>query len=210
MDHAGADIILRKGLNRRVVLAGSLAAASALVRSSSNAEAKTRREALVDRLLHPMSTEQRVAQMFIFQAMGTGMSGQFESHLTSVRPGGIIFVAPNIGNASNVANFVTSIHGTNHKIPPFIAIDQEGGDVIRLPGDPAPGAPQLGLLSDKDVRTKSKNRAEFLSGFGFDVNFAPVADIAYQANSSMFLRSFGNDPVLVADKVSSVVRGARS
>jgi beta-N-acetylhexosaminidase len=56
----------------------------------------------------------------------------------------------------------------------------------------------------------SKARSEFLAHYGFDVNFAPVADVAYTAASTMYLRSFGSDPKMVADKVSAVVRGAQA
>lgn len=56
----------------------------------------------------------------------------------------------------------------------------------------------------------AKERAKFLAQFGFDINFAPVADVAFRPDSAMASRSFGSDPRLVADKVQAVVRGSRS
>jgi len=75
--------------------------------------------------------------------------------------------------------------------------------------DPAPGAGELGKLGGDEVRAKARDRARFLAGFGFDVNFAPVADVAYRNTSAMYLRSFGSDPHAVAGAVSQMVRGSR-
>jgi beta-N-acetylhexosaminidase len=192
---------------RRAVLFSALSAAA--IKRPLFAMAQTTRDKIVEQLLDDMSLERRVAQLFVFQAQGTDMTPGFEDQLKAVRPGGIIFVAPNIGNNDQIKRFVQAIHHSNQKTPPYIAIDQEGGDVIRLGGDPAPGAMELGRLSGDDTRAKSRDRARFLAGFGFDINFAPVADVAYQANSTMYLRSFGNDPKAVAASVSQFVRGSR-
>jgi beta-N-acetylhexosaminidase len=60
------------------------------------------------------------------------------------------------------------------------------------------------------VRRLARMRGEFLTSYGFDINFAPVADIAYAANSSMVYRSFGKDPHEVARKVAAIVSGSRN
>jgi beta-N-acetylhexosaminidase len=91
----------------------------------------------------------------------------------------------------------------------LICIDQEGGPVTRLIGDPAPGAVQMGGLDNDAVQGLATERAQFLARFGFDVNFAPVADVAYDANSTMADRSFGSDPEVVAEKVAATVTGSR-
>lgn len=192
---------------RRKLIISALGLAAASI--PQLASAQTTRDKIVEQLLDDMSLERRIAQLFVFQALGTDMTPWFEDQLKAVRPGGIIFVAPNIGTYDQIKSFVTAIHNSNKKTPPYIAIDQEGGDVIRLWGDPAPGAMELGRLSGDETRAKSRDRARFLAGFGFDVNFAPVADVAYQANSTMYLRSFGSDPKAVASSVSQFVKGSR-
>jgi beta-N-acetylhexosaminidase len=197
-------------VSRRALLAAGGAALCTTLSSVRAAGATSDEEELVADMLRSLSIEKRVAQMFIFQALDIKMTSTFRGMLSETLPGGIIFVEPNIGNNDQIRDFVKLIHASNKKLPPLIAIDQEGGDVIRLPGDPTPGAMVLGKLSDKDVRAKSKERGRFLSSFGFDVNFAPVADIAYSKTSTMYLRSFGSDPKAVADKVSAMVHGSQS
>jgi beta-N-acetylhexosaminidase len=205
-DNSRSRLLPRR--TRRSVLASAVGiAAGAAV--PEWASAQTRVEKTVEALLADLSLERRVAQLFVFQAAGAWMTPWFEDQLKSVRPGGIIINAPNIGTYDQMKGFVDAIHKTSTKLPPYIGIDQEGGDVIRLWGDPAPGAMELGRLSGDETRAKSRDRARFLGEFGFDVNFAPVADVAYQANSTMYLRSFGNDPKAVAASVAQFVRGSK-
>jgi beta-N-acetylhexosaminidase len=47
-----------------------------------------------------------------------------------------------------------------------------------------------------------------LQNYGIDVNFAPVADIAWTPDSAIAGRAFGSDPATVAAKVGAFVRGA--
>ena len=176
---------------------------------SAEAVAREKREEVVSRLLGDMGLRERIAQLFIFQADQTVMPTWYRDLLEQVKPGGVIFVQPNIGSPDQISRYIRAIHRSNKPVPPFVAIDQEGGDVVRLGGDPAPGAMELGRLRPDDARASARDRARFLADFGFDVNFAPVADVAYKSTSTMYLRSFGNDPLAVAETVAQVVRGSR-
>jgi len=163
---------------------------------------------LVDKTVARMSLTEQLGQLFMFQAYGVEMSPDFQAILGDAKPGGIIFFGANIGTNDQIKGFVSDIHDSIHPLPPFIAIDEEGGPVVRMPEDPVPGAVELGLMKNKTVRALGKERAQYLAEFGFDVNFAPVADIAYQPDSVMASRSFGSDPKTVSDKVSATVSGS--
>ena len=194
--------------SRRDVLAGT-AGLLAGAGWTGEAAARGKREKIVSRLLGEMGLRERIGQLFIFQADQTVMPARYRDLLEQVKPGGVIFVQPNIGTADQIKRYIRAIHRSNKPVPPFVAIDQEGGNVVRLGGDPAPGAIELGRLGADDVRARARDRARFLAGFGFDVNFAPVADVAYKSTSTMYLRSFGSDPKAVAETVAQVVRGSR-
>lgn len=165
-------------------------------------------DSLVEKTVERMTLTEQLGQLFMFPAVGVEMSSSFLSSLQTVQPGGIIFFGANIGADDQVKKFVGDIHGSMHPLPPLVSIDEEGGPVVRLPEDPVPGAVELGLMKNKTVRALGKERAQYLAEFGFDVNFAPVADIAYQATSVMASRSFGDNPKTVADKVSATVAGS--
>ena len=161
-------------------------------------------------LLQQIPIEERIGQLFIMEARGLVMSDSYRADLTAIKPAGVILVAANIDTAPELVQFVSDIHATNTVVPPFVCIDQEGGPVTRLAGDPSPGAVQLGTMDDSQVTEYAKERASFLETYGIDVNFAPVADVAYQASSAMALRSFGSDPKQVGEKVAATVRGSQA
>jgi len=163
----------------------------------------------IERIIKRMTLEEKIGQMFIIQVHETVMTDWYRDVLVTVQPGGVLFFGPNVGTFEQVNAYIDAIHRTGRFAPPLISVDQEGGPVTRVPGDPVPGANQLGLMSDRDVRQFSIDRAVFLREYGFNVNFAPVADIAYSPQSSMVMRSFGSDPNAVSAKITAVVSGSR-
>lgn len=203
----GQEWRTRQHTRRTVIGAAAGATATALLSRQVTLAEDT--DARVEALLSQLPLEDKVSQLFVFEARGTTMTPDYADRLTRERPGGVIFVAPNIGALADVGPFVTAIHATNPMLPPLIGIDQEGGLVSRLPNDPAPSAPELGHRSDAEVADAAEARSLFLRTFNFDVNFAPVADIAFTATSTMAGRSFGSDPGLVASKVAAMVEGAK-
>ena len=195
-------------LTRRRFLGTSLGAASAsLFRAPRPGMARVARAATLEAQLRDLPLFDKVAQLFMFEARGTSMTGSYAERLVVERPGGVLFVAPNVGPIEDLAPFVKAIRESNPALPPLIAVDQEGGPVTRVPGDPSPGAVELGQEPDVTVHQAAEDRAAYLRSFGFDINFAPVADVAYAPDSVMAGRSFGDDPVLVAEKVAATVEG---
>lgn len=165
---------------------------------------------LIEAALQGMTMRERISQLFVIQAWDVVMTQSYAELLATLKPGGVIFMGNNIGSYEQVSSYTRAIHESNRLFPPFIAVDQEGGPVTRVPGDPVPGAMEMGYYTDAEVRQFGAARGEFLRGFGFDVNLAPVADIAYAANSFMAYRSFGHDPDAVASKVNAIVGGLQS
>ncbi len=209
----------RGGCSRRAFLGGGLGLAGATVigRQGTGAlrlvapvrpgPAGPASLASLQRRLLALPLRDRVAQLFVFEAVGMEMTPAYLERLRATKPGGVLFVGPNIGTPDQLASFVAAIKATNPDMPPLVTVDQEGGPVTRVPGDPVPGAAVLGQETDRDVEAGSRVRSELLDDYGFDVNFAPVADVAFEQTSSMADRSFGSDPETVARKVAAVVAG---
>jgi beta-N-acetylhexosaminidase len=196
-------------LDRRALLRGSAALAASAALGRSRVRAAEKSTNAVDRVLEKMSLSEKIGQMFVIQAADAVMPAWFAGALETIQPGGVLFVQPNIGTPDQVSAYIKAVHESGHHVPPFVGVDQEGGPVTRVPGDPVPGASSMASLPDAHVQRLARERAKFLEGFGFNVNFAPVADVAYSARSAMAARAFGNNPKSVADKISSVVEGSR-
>jgi beta-N-acetylhexosaminidase len=91
------------------------------------------------------------------------------------------------------------------KIPLFVAIDQEGGKVNRLKekyGFPqSVSAGKLGKYALDSIRFYSEMIAGTLSGLGFNVNFAPVVDLASNPTNPIIAkveRAYSANPDSVA------------
>lgn len=147
--------------------------------------------------------------MFMVPISGVTLTEDDAAWLRELKPGGVILVQGNFGTPDELLALTAAIHDTNPERPPLVAIDQEGGIVSRIADDPAPDAPALGLLTDVEIAEYARMRADLLRGYGFDVNFAPVADVAFTSDSFMLGRTFGADAALVAEAVGAYVAGTR-
>jgi beta-N-acetylhexosaminidase len=86
--------------------------------------------------------------------------------------------------------------------PPVIAIDQEGGRVMRLRAgvEPMPPMMALGAADDVDLTQRAAEQIAFdLRRAGCTLDFAPVLDLALERQNVVIgTRSFGSDPQRVA------------
>jgi beta-N-acetylhexosaminidase len=96
----------------------------------------------------------------------------------------------------------------------LIALDQENGLVRRL-GESItnfPGAMALGATGDEEVtQAVAEATGQELRALGVNMNLAPDADVNNNpANPVIGVRSFGEDPQLVARLTAAAVRGYRA
>jgi beta-N-acetylhexosaminidase len=98
-------------------------------------------------------------------------------------------------------------------IPLFMAIDQEGGRVNRLKSKygfpPSVSAEYLGQQPLDSTVFYAELTAATLAGLGFNVNFAPVVDLAINPDNPIIAgvdRSYSSDPVEVAKRAAIVVK----
>jgi beta-N-acetylhexosaminidase len=105
---------------------------------------------------------------------------------------------------------------TQSDVLPFLATDQEGGEVQRLrgPGFSAmPTALQQGKLAPSALRADAKTWGQQLASAGVTLNLAPVADTVPVAHAKanqpigQFDREYGHTPGVVGSHVAAVVRG---
>ena len=190
---------------RELIAAGAgVLSGAAMSRRTVTAQAG---DAAIEAWLERLSPAAKAAQLFTVAVAGTALTPDETAWLREWRPGGIILVESNIGPAPELRALVESILATNRDLPPLISVDQEGGLVTRLFSDPVPGPRELALLPNDEVRALAQVRGTFLADFGFAINYAPVADVAYEADSFMAGRALGSDPVTVAAKVAAIVEG---
>lgn len=162
------------------------------------------RELYITKHLRDMTLEEKVSQMFIWPAQGTDMSKEFGTFLKTMKPGGLMYMQPNV--SSQLATFSQDIQTYSSPLPYFISIDQEGGPVRRIPGDTNPGPYAMRNESTERICNHYARTSELLTRNGVNLNFGVMGDIAWKDSSFIAHRSFGSTAPEVAKKSSSAVR----
>ncbi len=145
-----------------------------------------------------LSLEEKVGQLFWIGFQGTSLGDPLRSLLDRVRPAAIILFARNIVSAPQVRSLIDDVNGVL-RIPPFVALDQEGGRVNRLKPILGPIPANLDLAVRKDpagaVRRQAGAMAAALRTLGFNLNLAPVLDLSGpDTRNGIGDRAFGEDP----------------
>lgn len=96
------------------------------------------------------------------------------------------------------------------RVPPLIVARQEGGAYRAYPDlPPAEGQRQIGAAADPErARAWGAATGRGLAGAGFDLNLAPLADVA-TLDSPLSDRAFSDDPAVVAKMTGAAVAGCR-
>jgi beta-N-acetylhexosaminidase len=122
--------------------------------------------------------------------------------------GGVIVMRENVRSGKQISITNRTLKRSIGR-PLFIAVDEEGGPVQRLPGVPLPSLMAYGAAQNQSI---TQAAAEFngrrLRNLGFTVNFAPVADVTIgPADAIIKTRSVGSNPILVSNHVVATVAG---
>lgn len=162
-------------------------------------------EERADAILSRMTLSEKIGQMVMIGVHGTELDADSRFMLSEYAVGGVILFDRNLETAEGVRRFTKELQEARHGEPPlFIAIDEEGGPVARMKDilPPPPAQAKIGESGDPAAaRTWAKETAQSLRGFGFNLNFAPVADVGDGS------RCYSADAETVADFVREAAAG---
>ncbi|MBX3193231.1 MAG: beta-N-acetylhexosaminidase [Labilithrix sp.] len=143
-------------------------------------------------------------QMLVVGLEGTELTSAEERALAAGERGGVVLFRRNVtgGIAATAALTRAVARAAPADSPPLVAVDQEGGRVMRLgpPLMPLPPMRRLGDLDDVALTTRvAEAHARELAALGFTMSFAPVADVhTRDENPIIGDRAFGTTPERVA------------
>lgn len=181
----------------------------------------------LNRIMASMTTEEKVAQLFIVTPEAlTGVSevtqaGEATRQALKMHPvGGLIYFRNNLQSPEQVKTLLgnTRQYGLEAaRLPLILSVDEEGGRITRIGGregfDVAefPYMSQIGAQGDPQLAYEAGTAiGAYLSGYGFTLDFAPDADVLTNKDNQVIgSRSFGADPGLVWSMASQVAKGLR-
>lgn len=129
--------------------------------------------------------------------------------------GGIILYAWNINNETQLAQIISQVRALNGN--PLLCIDEEGGRVSRIANNPNfnlkkyESMESIGNTGDPQNAYECGNTiGTYLKRYGFDIDFAPVADVnTNPENVVIGPRAFSGDPAVAAPMVTSYLQGLK-
>lgn len=174
---------------------------------------------LVDSYLSEMPLEDKVAGLFIVTPEAlTGVSTAIQAGdgtqtaLNEYAVGGLIYFDKNIEDREQLAEMLANTESMS-RYPIFLGVDEEGGAVSRV------AESGIDVIRVDDMATIGANGdtaqayeagltiGTYLKELGFNLDFAPVADVADSGDGALGDRVFGSDAALVGDMVSNMVDG---
>ena len=174
-------------------------------------------DAYVDERIAQMPLEDKVAGLFVVKpeaitGVGTAVqAGDGTRQALEANPvGGLIYFDQNIQSEAQLKEMLENT-AQYAKYPLFLAVDEEGGTVSRIGSSIGPKTDSAGAIGEtgnpENAYQAGAAMGAALYGLGFNVDFAPVADLANVEGSIMEGRAYGSDVSVVSSFVNAMVRG---
>ena len=170
----------------------------------SVAQSELSPEQKVDKLVANMSDADKVGQLMMIGIHGKSLNDDAKFMLNEYRVGGIILFDRNMESKDQVKTLITDINKAGKSAgltPLFLGIDQEGGAVARMDDKliKVPPAEEVGKEPVEQAAALAREVGTELKELGFNINFAPVADLGLT-----YGRSYSTNPDEVVRYASAV------
>jgi beta-N-acetylhexosaminidase len=161
-----------------------------------------------------MTMRQKIGQLFMCGFEGVEANPAIKQLIRDKELGGVIYFRRNAASPQQVKELseqLQAMAAEKGDLPLLISIDQEGGMVARIDENVAlmPGSMTLGATRNLEAAYESARLSGMeLRAMGINMNFAPVLDVNNNPlNPVIGVRSYGEDPQLVAEMGVAAIRG---
>jgi beta-N-acetylhexosaminidase len=154
-----------------------------------------------------LTLEQQVGQLLVLRFAGETAPEYVRRALREQRVAGVILFRDNIRSPEQARALTRVLRRAGRN--PLVAVDQEGGDVRRVPWA-GPVRPPAEQLAAGTVRADATSAARALRALGITVTFAPVADVPSARDAALADRAYSPDPAEVGRAGRAAVTGWRA
>ncbi|WP_341999241.1 glycoside hydrolase family 3 protein [Microbacterium sp. LWH7-1.2] len=161
-----------------------------------------------EQVVSTMSLRERAASV-VMGHIPTTDAAALRSYMESTDAGGFLLMGANIPADEAALEEITGALTVDPAQPPLIAVDQEGGDVSRLPWDDLPSPLELQQADPATVEAAYAGRGALVRQAGIPVSFGIVADVTADPNSFIHRRVLGTTPDTAAAHVAAAVVGEK-
>ena len=164
------------------------------------------------KILESMTPDEKIGQLVVVGCRNNEEAAQM---IRERKVGGVVLFRDNFENFDQLYQLTKQWKGYNegNPLPLWIAMDEEGGTVTRLPEGrtPIPGAREVGRHEDAQLtRATGKVIGRELAAAGANLDFAPVVDVVDNPENKFMLdRSYGDTPEKVSDQAAAFLKGLK-
>jgi len=169
-------------------------------------------------LLDGMTTQEKICQLLIVHPEAltggsavTGMTDSLAAALREYPVGGVLLSAGNMTSGEQLAALTAAL-SNGCKTAPLISVDEEGGRVARLMN--TVGTTKLGSMysyraqGTQGAHDNAQTIARDIAAYGFNTDFAPVADVwTNKRSNAIGDRAYSDDYDEAAELVAAAVKG---
>ena len=169
-------------------------------------------------LLDGMTTQEKICQLLIVHPEAltggstvTGMTDELTAALREYPVGGMLLSAGNMTSGEQLAALTAAL-SNGCKTAPLISVDEEGGRVARLMN--TVGTTKLGSMysyraqGTQGAHDNAQTIARDIAAYGFNTDFAPVADVwTNKRSNAIGDRAYSDDYDEAAELVAAAVKG---
>src|SRR5688572_26080292 len=159
-----------------------------------------------------LSTERKVAQVFLFGFRGTDSTAEIFGRLRRLDLGGIVVGQSNYVDQTQLAALTGEaavVAKERRHLPPWVLASQEGGELNSFPDLPPAVAP-ADVESADQAAAQARDSARSLRALGVNGVLGPVVDVGgAETGSALGSRVYSDDTEAVSTYANAVVRAYR-
>jgi beta-N-acetylhexosaminidase len=161
-----------------------------------------------------LSLDMAVGQMMAASFGGPSVTDGLRHLILDQKVGTVLIFGDNFTDAASLGRLTAELQALGREAglpaPLLVAVDEEGGRVMRVHDGvaPLPSQLELGGRGPRGVRQAVADTAAGLHALGIQLDLAPVADLRTNpADGVIGDRSYGGDPSVVGPLVAAAVTG---
>ena len=163
--------------------------------------------------LETLSLDEKIGQLFLVRYPDQNIIEDLEQY----QFGGYVFFAKDFEDKTEqeVRDMIALLQ-EHSKIPLLTAVDEEGGDVVRvssnpnLVSEPFKSSQELYRLGGFEAITQDTvEKSKVLKNLGLNLNLAPVVDVSVDPDDYMYDRSFGQNTDLTSTYAKTVIEASK-
>ena len=161
----------------------------------------------------PPTVAQLAGQRIVFPFAGMTPPASLKARIRRGEAAGVILFGGNVRSIAQVRRLTKELQAIPRPAaldqPLIVAVDQEGGQVQRLPGGPHRSPPRISATKSTAIaQAEGASAARTLRAAGVNLDLAPVVDVARPGSQMQREgRSFGADAATVGRYAAPFVRG---